>query len=118
MVRTIRKMPLPGTPDPSPRSYEAPHAALSRRAAAEDDQFLMLHYKYVFLMPMNVCLSARVLPASFREEQVRASSVSQIDNFHVGKILLWESEGRGGQRKTVLERQDGESQPVAVLLGA
>ena len=35
MVRTIRKMPLPGTPDPSPRAYEAPHAALSRRAAAE-----------------------------------------------------------------------------------
>ena len=35
MVHTIRKMPPPGTPDPTPRAYEAPHAALSRRAAAE-----------------------------------------------------------------------------------
>lgn len=35
MKRTIRQMPLPGTPDPAPQAWEAEHAALARRAAAE-----------------------------------------------------------------------------------
>ena len=35
MNKTIRQMPLPGTPDPVPQAWEADHAALARRAAAE-----------------------------------------------------------------------------------
>ena len=35
MNRTIRQMPLPGTPDPAPEAREAEHGSLARRAAAE-----------------------------------------------------------------------------------
>lgn len=35
MNKTIRQMPLPGTPYPVPQAWEADHAALARRAAAE-----------------------------------------------------------------------------------
>lgn len=35
MIRTIKYRPLPGVPTLEPQEYEAPHAALSRRAAAE-----------------------------------------------------------------------------------
>lgn len=35
MNRTIRQMPLPGTPDPAPEAWEAEHGSLARRAAAE-----------------------------------------------------------------------------------
>ena len=35
MIRTIKERPLPGVPTLEPQDYEAPHAALSRRAAAE-----------------------------------------------------------------------------------
>ena len=35
MPRTVLPLTLPGTADPAPRAYEAPHAALSRKAASE-----------------------------------------------------------------------------------
>lgn len=35
MIRTIKQRPLPGVSTLEPQDYEAPHAALSRRAAAE-----------------------------------------------------------------------------------
>ena len=35
MGRTIKKRALPGVPTPEPQPYEAEHAALARRAAAE-----------------------------------------------------------------------------------